>query len=135
MKMRHGFLVTALGVTLVFLLGALNSAFGATETFATFKGCVYNKRTGKPVVGALVFVQALDSANGGGSLTGYDGCTQGMKFSTALFRGDYVQASLEFRDRKYIAQYHIPNGLIEQTYSYDFFLDLPRSYDQRSGDQ
>ena len=50
-----------------------------------------------------------------------------MQFNTALFRGDYIEASFQHLVKTYRQQYHIPNGLIEQLYSYDFFLEVGRS--------
>ncbi|MBI4430573.1 MAG: hypothetical protein HY587_02545 [Candidatus Omnitrophica bacterium] len=94
------------------------------DTFATFKGCVYNQRTGKPIPGAWVFVQALDSPIRAGQAAGADGCIQGIGINTRLIKGDYIEALFEDHGRTYRQQYQIPNGLIEQEYSYDFFLDV-----------
>ena len=112
-------------MALVILGIASTQAWAADEKFASFKGCVYNSNSGRPIPGALVFVQSLGSPNGAGSVTGPDGCVQNMLFNVDRFPGDYIEASYEYMGRKYMQQYHIPNGLIEQTYSYDFFLDVP----------
>ena len=96
----------------------------AEDTFATFEGCVFDRQTGRPIEGALIFVQSLGSANGGGSTTGPDGCVSGMLVNTELFPGDYIEASFEHNRRRFLQQYRIPNRLIEQTYRYDFFLDI-----------
>ncbi len=101
-------------------------AVQAGDLSATIIGCVYNKNTGKPILGATVFVQSLGSANGGGTQTGVDGCTTPMTFNTELFPGDYIQASVQSHGRTYLEQYRIPNALVQQTYHYDFFLDVPR---------
>jgi hypothetical protein len=118
----------ALIVTIV--LGAIASPplVSAGDTFATFNACVYNKKTGRPIRYASVFVQSLGSANGGGELTGVDGCTSGnMTFNTELFPGDYIEASVRHAGYVFREQYRIPNKLSVKIYHYDFFLDTPRN--------
>lgn len=100
-------------------------ALAEGESVATFTACVYEQDTGRPLEGARVFVQSLGSANGAGASTGSDGCVTGIHVNTTEFPGDYVEATYTLRDRTVRQQYRIPNQLIEQGYSYDFFLDLP----------
>ncbi len=99
----------------------------AFADFANVEGCVYNKRTGAPIEHALISVQSQDSAAVGSVTTQANGCTYpgSMGIYTEFFHGDYIEASIVVNGRKYLQQYQIPNRLIEQTYHYDFFLDIP----------
>jgi len=67
--------------------------------------------------------------------TGFDGCGSDINVNTDLFQGDYIEASFQHQGRTYRQQYQIPNGLIEQTYSYSFFLNLPKHFDRGAMEQ
>ena len=124
---KHIVAMLLLGITVLTPVASVS----AGDRFASIRGCVYNARSGKPIQGAWVYVQSLGSANAIGQGTGFDGCTSGdSRVDVDLFRGDYVEAVYAYRGREYRQQYQIPNGLIEKTYSYDFFLDIPLSADR-----
>lgn len=108
--------------TLVIFISITDMTQAAT---ATLRGCVYNKNTDKPIQGATIFVQPLDSSRGLGAATDANGCVDGINVNLAIFQGDYIEASLVKNKRVYLQQYRIPNILLEKTYTYDFFLDVP----------
>ncbi len=117
--MRKG-IAAAFGFFILMVLTA-KSAFAVT---ATLTGCVYEKDTGAPIKGAIVFVQLLDTYQSASATTGADGCVDRINVNASLYKGDYIEASIVKNGRVYVQQYRIPSVLLDKTYRYDFYLDI-----------
>ena len=132
---KHLVVMAVMALTTLTGAIAVPSLALATGEIAILQGCVYNKKTGKPIQNAGVFIQFLGSPPNDvvGSSTGADGCSKKIAIAASAFLGDYIEALVTYQGRIYREQYRIPYKFIQQTYHYDFFVDAPRAVEVSEG--
>lgn len=113
----------------------INQATAAASTITTLRGCVYNKKTNKKVVGTFV-IRVFDQNGIGSAASHTTGCYKSSIgfINTDFTKWDFIEVIYKFQNRIYIQQHKLSVnasaigfnflGIPADTAQYDFFLDI-----------